>query len=155
MGPMRLRVPILGAALALAATCCSSALAATPAATPVVPTTATLGACHFAPDKVNRYVEFDGQMARIDGSRKMLMRFDLYGRRSSSRHWGRLRASGFGVWRTTASSKVDIFRLRKQVTDLPAPYDIRATVSFRWLDSQGDTIKRTRLRTSTCHEPDP
>src|SRR5689334_19604724 len=155
MGPMRLRVPILDAALALAVSSSLPALAAPAPTTPVVPTTATLGACHFAPEKVNRYVEFDGQMAKVDGSRKMLMRFDLYGRRSAARKFARLRAPGFSVWRTTASSTVDIFRLRKLVTSLPAPYDYRASISFRWLDATGAVIKHSRLPTPVCHQPDP
>jgi CARDB len=151
---MRKFVPILGALIACLLAV-SSAIAQKPAATPVVPTSATLGACHFAPDKVNRYVEFDGQMAKVDGTHKMLMRFDLYGRRNALRRFAHLRAPGFGVWRTTASSSVDIFRLRKQVTTLVAPYDYRAVISFRWLDAHGTIVKRARLRTPVCRQPDP
>jgi hypothetical protein len=117
-----------------------------------VPTRGLLESCHSGETPDERYAVFAAQMASAKGSRRMLVRFDLQ-ERSSSGKFVRLAAPGLGVWRSSAPG-VDIFRYRKQVTNLAAGSEYRALVRFRWLNAAGKTVSRALRRTATCRQPD-
>src|SRR3712207_215554 len=126
--------------------------AAPAAAQAPVPTRGTLEACHTGETPAERYATFAAQMSSAKGSRRMQVRFDLQERTESGRYI-RVAAPGLGVWRSSASG-VDIFRYRKQVTNLAAGTDYRALVRFRWLNAAGKTVAKATRRTSTCRQPD-
>jgi hypothetical protein len=83
----------------------------------------------------------------------MQMRVDLLERTGTSGGFSKVSASGLGVWRASAPG-VTIYRYVRQVTNLPAPGDFRATFSYRWLDAQGSVQRTASRMTPICVQPD-
>ncbi len=83
------------------------------------------------------------------------MRIDVLeraaGRRSLPRRDAR-RASACGAPRSRASK---CYKYLKQVTNLSAPADYRASVRFRWLSSRSRTIRAQVLHTPLCEQTAP
>jgi len=144
----RLSLPILLACLALA----PAALAARPGLG--VPTKAALAECHQAADPAQRYAIFLGQMAAVPRAAKMQMRFVVQYRSTANSSFEPVSAPGLDEW-IGSQSGVDIFRYRKQVTNLDAPGEYRARVGFRWINAAGRVIMREHRVTAACAVRDP
>jgi hypothetical protein len=114
---------------------------------------ATLQTCATSPLPVQRIAAFVGSMPARATAPRMQMRFELERRRDGERGWRRLKAAGFGVWER-ANRNVAGFVFTKRVTGLPVPATYRALVRFRWLATNGTTIKRAHARTRACRQPD-
>ena len=149
---------------------CAAALLAVPAgialgssharAATAVPTTppkpgttsAVVQACHVGLLPADRYAVFSAQMAAIQSTTSMAVRFDLYGAtastgtrtgtgtRNAPGPFKHLSAPTLGTWnRSAAGVTIGAFR---------------AVVRYRWYGHTGLVIRRARRITSVCAEPD-
>ncbi len=138
--------------LALSGTGAALAQAPLPAEPPAL--AATLEQCATSVLPASRVAEFVGSMPASAGATRMRMRFDLERLRPRDGHWRRLRGtSGFGSWELSARSRAG-FVFHKRVDGLPVRASYRALVRFRWEDENGRLVRRARLRTSACAQPD-
>jgi hypothetical protein len=63
-------------------------------------------------------------------------------------------ADGFGSW-ITAPHGLGLFLYDKTVDALLAPASYRAVVDFRWRNAAGHVIRRARVTSRSCRQPDP
>ncbi|MEA2272232.1 MAG: hypothetical protein QOI98_940 [Solirubrobacteraceae bacterium] len=124
----------------------SVAFAATPQASASVET------CHRAATQPDRFVAFVADARAVPGSATMAIRFDLQRRRAGERYHT-IHAAGLGQWHRSEPG-VDIFRYRKQVSNLPAPANYRAIARYRWYDRRGSIVARARRVSSPCRQSD-
>jgi hypothetical protein len=143
---MSLRSILLVGAAGAALTVPASAVAA-PA---VAPPTATLDACHAAPDIAGRYATFGAQMAAIPGTTQMSIRLELDERTPGDVFAPVAGVPGFGVWKTSVAG-VGIFGYSQEVTNLTAPAVFKVTVYYRWLGAHRKVIKRAQRTTPSCN----
>jgi hypothetical protein len=115
--------------------------------------TATLTQCQAAVEPTDRSATFSGQMVAIPATQRMAMRVDVEERLGGEASFRPIVAQGLGVWRGSDPG-VKIYKYLRQITDLPAPGDFRAIVSFRWLGSKGRVIRQTARHTQACEQPD-
>jgi hypothetical protein len=114
---------------------------------------ATLTQCQTAVEQSDRSATFSGQMVALASTQRMAMRVDVQERLEGETSFRAIVAPGLGVWRGSDPG-VKIYKYLRQVTDLPAPGDFRAIVSFRWLGSKGRLIRQTARHTQACEQPD-
>jgi len=114
---------------------------------------ATLTQCQTAVEQTDRSATFSGQMVAIAATQRMAMRVDVQERLAGETSFRPIVAPGLGVWRGSDPG-VKIYKYLRQITNLPAPGDFRAVVSFRWLGSKGRLIRQTARHTQTCEQPD-
>ena len=148
------RPPVI--AISLLALCAGAgpALAQEPAATDPPQLSATVETCLTGALPAERVASFVGSMPALAGATRMRMRFDLERRRPRDAHWVRLRGvPAFGGWETAAPGRAG-FVFHKRVNGLFVPASYRAVVRFRWEDAGGRLVRRARLRTPACFEPD-
>ena len=109
--------------------------------------------CTKGPEATDRSVTFEGRIAAIPRSQKMQLRFTLQARTPDLR-WAKVPAGGFGTW-ITAPRGLGLFLYDKTVDGLLAPASYRAVVDFRWRNPAGRVIRRSRVTSRSCHQPDP
>jgi CARDB len=133
---------------------------AAPAQTPPVPAApappslgATLASCVRSPDAAQRSASFTASMPALPGTRRMLLRFDLFQRVSAGEGFTPARVPRWGVWQRSRAG-VAGFVFTKHVNGLQAPGEYRAVVRFRWLDARGRVQRTAQRRTRVCHQPD-
>ncbi|HTN22707.1 MAG TPA: CARDB domain-containing protein [Solirubrobacteraceae bacterium] len=115
---------------------------------------ATLEQCATSVLPAQRVAEFVGSMPASAPATRMRMRFDLERLRPRDARWQRLRGvPGFGDWEASAPSRAG-FVFHKRLDGLPVPASYRAVVRFRWEDARGRVVRRARLRTPVCAQPD-
>src|SRR3954447_15103181 len=115
------------------------------AAGPAPPSlSATLASCVRSPDAAQRSASFTASMPALAGTRRMLLRFDLFQRLSAGEGFTPVRVPRWAVWQRSRAG-VAGFVFTKHVNGLQAPGDYRAVVRFRWLDGRG-RVQRTTLR---------
>ena len=115
---------------------------------------ATLELCATSVLPAERVAEFVGSMPASARATRMRMRFDLERLRPRDGQWRRLRrVPGFGGWESSAPGRAG-FVFHKRVDGLLAPASYRAVVRFRWEDARGRVVRRARLRTPACAQPD-
>ena len=146
---------LLIALLLVAATAATgSALAQDPPQTAPPALAATLETCTTSALPAQRVAEFVGSMPATATETRMRMRFDLERLRSRDAQWRRLRGvEGFGGWETSSPGRAG-FVFRKRLDGLLVPASYRAVVRFRWEDAAGRLVRRARLRTPACAQPD-
>jgi hypothetical protein len=84
----------------------------------------------------------------------MRMRFDLERLRPRDGQWRRLRGvEGFGTWERSSPGRAG-FVFHKRIDGLLVPASYRAVVRFRWEGAAGRLVRRARLRTPACAQPD-
>ncbi len=115
--------------------------------------TARLGGCATGARPDTRYAIFVTSMRALDGTERMAVRFDLGARAPGRSDFAPTSGPGLGKWLSSAPG-VDIFRYRKQVTNLEAPATYRAVVSFRWRNARGRVIATAHHTTATCVQDD-
>jgi hypothetical protein len=122
---------------------------ATPPA--VQPPTATVEACHAAPNLPDRYATFAAQMTAIPGTAQMSIRLQLAERTPGDPIFRLVTGvPGFGVWKSSAPG-VGIFGYSQEVTSLTAPATFRVNVNYRWIGPHHKVIKRAERTTATCN----
>lgn len=124
----------------------------TAAAAPTV--SVSVDDCRTAADPLQRYAIFRGEMDAVDRTDRMAMRFDLQVREPGDERFRSVDAPGLGTWIKSNPGTNGGFIWTKQVTQLVAPAEYRARVSFRWYDAGGRTIERASRRTKSCEQPD-
>jgi hypothetical protein len=115
---------------------------------------AMLVQCVTAGEQTERSATFAGEMTMIPGTIRMSMRIELLERTPGETGYHPVLAPGVGVWRT-ADPGVKSYKHLEQVTDLAAPANYRALISFRWDGPHGRVLKRDELRTPRCVQPAP
>jgi CARDB protein len=91
---------------------------------------------------------FRARMRRVEDARRMSMRFAVFERVEGGRYQ-RLHVSGLGRWRKS-HRWVKRFGYRQRVRGLRENAYYRARVDFRWLDADGDVVRRARRRSKPC-----
>jgi hypothetical protein len=115
---------------------------------------ATLVQCVTAGEPAERSATFAGEMTMIPGATRMSMRIELLERMPGETGYHPVLAPGVGVWRT-ADPGVKAYKHLEQVTDLAAPANYRALISFRWGGPRGRVLKHDELRTPRCVQTAP
>jgi hypothetical protein len=109
--------------------------------------------CMHGLQPTDRSVTFEGRIAAIPHAQKMQMRFTLQARTPDA-GWAKVPAAGFGTW-ITAPRGLGLFLYDKTVDQLLAPASYRAVVDYRWRSAAGRVIRRARVTSRSCHQPDP
>jgi hypothetical protein len=118
------------------------------------PDSASLMQCLTAGEQSERAATFSGEMTSVAGTMRMSMRIELLERMPGQMNYHVVSAPGLGVWRVSDPG-VGVYKYVKQVTNLSAPADYKALVTFRWQGTRGRTIKRDERRTRRCSQPAP
>jgi hypothetical protein len=121
----------------------ASATAATPSA--------SVRACNAGDAAETRNAIFYGRMKTQKGAETMRMRFTLYQRFGD----GKMRQSLIPELRTWRNSKpgVRVFGYAQTVTGLEAGGEYRSRIEFRWLDKDGNLLRRSARFTKPCKMP--
>ncbi|MGI8800651.1 MAG: hypothetical protein ACR2KV_00530 [Solirubrobacteraceae bacterium] len=128
----------------------ASAAQASPATPPAGRVSATLDACHAAPNLAARYATFGAQMAAVPGTEQMSIRLELDERTPMDPVFHALSGvPGFGVWKSSEPG-IGVFGYSQEVTSLTAPASFRVAVTFRWLGTHHRVIRRARRVTPAC-----
>lgn len=144
------RTVLLAACLAALSGGAAAPAVAAPATPPVA---ATLVSCVRSPDAAQRSASFTARMPALPGTRRMLLRFDLFQRVSAAEGFTPVKVPRWGLWQRSRA-RVGGFVFTKHVNGLQAPGEYRAVVRFRWLDARGRVQRTARRRTRICHQPD-
>jgi hypothetical protein len=115
---------------------------------------AALVQCQTATASAERSATFAGEMSMIPGAAKMSMRIELLERTEGETGYHPVLAPGVGVWRT-ADPGVKTYKRLEQVTNLTAPADYRALITFRWIGPHGRMIRRDEQRSPRCVQSAP
>jgi len=115
---------------------------------------ATLVQCVSTGETAERSATFAGEMTMIPGATRMSMRIELLERTSGETGYHPVLAPGVGVWRT-ADPGVKSYKHLEQVTNLSAPANYRALISFRWDGPHGRVLRRDERRSPRCAQPAP
>jgi CARDB len=99
-------------------------------------------------DRDDQQALFRAAMRRVGGTRRMSMRFTLLQRDPGERFRG-VRAPGLSRWKRSRYG-VRRYAHRQRVRGLTAGADYRMRVDYRWLNSDGEVIRRRRLTSRTC-----
>jgi CARDB len=139
----------------------SHARAAAPAPTSPKPgsTSAVVQTCHVGLLAADRYAEFSAQIAAVNSTSTMAVRFDLYGATPTTAPgaaplgpFKHLSAPSLGTWNRSAVG-VTIFDYNQTVAALPYGA-FRSVVHYRWYGHDGRVIRRVKRVTPVCAEPD-
>jgi hypothetical protein len=123
-----------------------------PAAQASAPATVKLTACVPALAAVDRAATFEARVKASRGSARMQVRFTLQVRAAGA-GWRRVVAPGLDQW-ISSKSGVRRYTYAKTVTNLAAPASYRTIVRFRWLAASGHSVRHTRVKSASCHQPD-
>jgi hypothetical protein len=121
-----------------------------------VPLSAKVATCTTGGDPDTRAAAFTASMPAISSTKRMQMRFQLLQRIGSSARtaFRKVTVPGWSGWVTSDPGRQG-FVFTKRVEALAAPAAYRATVTFRWLDARGHSLKSVSKTTTACEEPDP
>jgi hypothetical protein len=112
-----------------------------------------LAECVPALEAQDRSATFEARMRALSGSERMQLRFTLQVSEGVLPGWRRVAAPGLDQWLGSAPG-VSRYSYSKTVLNLSAPAEYRTVVRFRWLDSAGETLKRARVTSRACRQPD-
>lgn len=140
------RVLLIGA-LALLAPASLAPAAVAPAAS------VKLVECVPALDPPERTATFDARVGQARGSARMQVRFTLQVSEGVLPGWRRVVAPGLDQW-LSSDPGVTRYSYSKTVRNLSAPAAYRTVVRFRWLDADGELLKRARSTSRVCRQPD-
>src|SRR5918997_7160992 len=107
--------------------------------------------CSRGPEALDRHATFRAAMRRVPRTARMWMRFTLQERVGDGR-FRTVRAPGLGAWRKSHPA-VRRFSHRQRVLELAEGSAYRTVVGFRWYDTEGELIRRTRRRSKPCDQP--
>jgi CARDB len=104
-------------------------------------------------DPAVRSATFEARVSAVRKTDRMQVRFTLQVRDEALRRWRTLAVPGFDEW-LTSEPGVRRYSYSKTVTNLAAPASYRTIVRFRWLDPEGEAIRRDRATSARCRQYD-
>lgn len=107
--------------------------------------------CKASDAAETRSATFLGRMRAIRGTDSMRMRFTLLERFGDERLHS-VKAPELRAWRESRPG-VREFRFRQTVTALQGGGQYRMRVDFRWLDADGNLIRKSRSLSPACDQP--
>ena len=142
-------------AAAVAAPTGDVSVGAPPPLTTPAPGTASaaLRACRVAVDQASRSATFAAEMTATSGSSRLELRMQLLSRPGPHVRFTAVDGPGLGIWQRALPGRTEFIYV-KQVTNLPAPAQYRADVSFRWIDAGGAVVRRAHRRSGICTQRD-
>jgi hypothetical protein len=130
---------------------CALALLGAPAAADAA--SVKLAGCVPALEPADRSATFEARMHGAHGSERMQVRFALQVKQGELPGWRRVAAAGLDEWLTSYPG-VRRYSYARTVRNLSAPASYRTVVRFRWLDSDGEVLLRSRATSRACRQPD-
>jgi CARDB len=114
--------------------------------------------CQRAVDPAARAIEVTAVMRPVPGTAHLALRVVLLHRVPGQGQFTPVSGHDLGKWisptdPTLGQRPGDIWRLVKQVVDLPAG-TYRFRVAFRWIGASGQTLATTARRTALCNQPE-
>jgi hypothetical protein len=88
-------------------------------------------------------------MRQVRGTNQMMMRFTLLQRFGDSKQ-AKVDLPALRIWRQ-ATPGVKVFGYSQTVTGLIAGGDYRAKIEYRWLDKDGNLLRKAAAQTGVCH----
>jgi hypothetical protein len=98
-----------------------------------------------------RSATFQGRMLAIAGTDRMLMRFTLM-ERFGDEKLHPVRLPKLKAWQSSKPGIKD-FRYKQIVTGLQGGGEYRMFVDFRWLDADGNLLRKKRRLSGVCRQP--
>ena len=98
----------------------------------------------------SRSATFLGRMRAIPGTDRMLMRFTLMERFGDEKLHS-LTVPELKAWRS-AKPGIRDFRYKQTVTGLQGGGEYRASIDFRWLDADGNLLRKSRRLSGPCRQ---
>jgi hypothetical protein len=109
--------------------------------------------CVPALDAAARSATFEARMHPVRGSERMQVRFTLQVKEGALQPWKRVAASAPDEW-LTSFPDVRRYSYSRTVRNLSSPASYRMLVRFRWLDEEGEVVRRSRATSRACRQPD-
>lgn len=106
--------------------------------------------CRSSAAGETRSATFVGRMRAVPQTDRMLMRFTLVERFGDERRHA-VRVPELRAWRSSKPGVRD-FRYKQIVTGLQGGGEYRVTVDFRWLDADGNLLRKSRRRSGVCRQ---
>jgi CARDB len=97
---------------------------------------------------------FEARMRTLPGTARMQLRYTLQVRTPDRNRFSALAAPGFGTW-VGPSAGTTRYVYTKRVENLLAPGSYRVKVRFRWLSASGAIVRRAKVISTACRQPDP
>ena len=115
--------------------------------------------CQPALDTAARAISITAVMRPLAGTRHMSLRFDLLSAQKPLGPFSAIRGGDLGKWISPADPSLgqragDVWRLDKQVVDLPAPATYRFRVVFRWSGAHGRLLGEAVRDSPNCFQPE-
>jgi hypothetical protein len=107
--------------------------------------------CKSGDTVATRSATFLGRMRAIPGTDRMLMRFTLMERFGDEKLHS-LTVPELKAWRS-AKPGIKDFRYKQTVTALQGGGDYRVLVDFRWLDADGNLLRKSKRLSGACRLP--
>jgi hypothetical protein len=107
--------------------------------------------CRSGDSAETRTATFMGRMRAAAGTDRMLMRFTLMERFGDEKLHA-LSVPELKAWRSSKPGVRD-FRYKQTVTGLQGGGEYRVAIDFRWLDADGNLLRKARRLSGTCHQP--
>lgn len=115
---------------------------------------ASLVQCLTAGEASERSASFAGEMTAQPGTQRMAMRIELLERTPGETGYRPVLAPGVGAWHY-ADPGVKAYKHIEQFTNLSAPANYRALITFRWESAHGRVVRRDEQRSPRCAQPAP
>jgi CARDB len=106
--------------------------------------------CRSSDSADSRSAIFLGRMRAIPGTDRMLMRFTLRERFGDEKLHS-VTVPELRAWRS-AKPGIKDFRYKQTVTGLQGGGEYRVTVDFRWLDADGNLLRKARRQSGVCRQ---
>jgi hypothetical protein len=112
-------------------------------------TLATVKSCKSGATPDARNAVFYGRMKQVRGTDQMMMRFTLLQRFGDSK-LVKVDLPLLRAWRQSTPG-VKVFGYSQTVAGLIAGGDYRAKIEYRWLDKDGNLLRKSASQTGLCH----
>jgi CARDB len=114
--------------------------------------------CQTALDPPARGIQVIAVMRPVAGTDRMQLKFQLR-RKAHGSAAASVSGGDLGKWRSPTDASLgrepgDVWNLRKQVVNLPAPAVYRFLVSFRWLGARSRVLGVTERLSPSCDQPE-
>src|SRR5215212_3748752 len=107
--------------------------------------------CRSGDAAETRTATFMGRMRAAAGTDRMLMRFTLMERFGDEKLHA-LAVPELKAWRSSKPGVRD-FRYKQTVTGLQGGGEYRVAIDFRWLDADGNLLRKARRLSGACRQP--
>jgi len=100
----------------------------------------------------DRAAWYVGEMDQVPSGQRMRMRFTLYERIGTSKHWRRIASPSLRAWHLSDAG-VKRFIYRQHVDGLKEATAYRMSIDFQWLDASGERIASAVRESGICRQP--